>query len=149
MYELSSLIVKHMAIVPWDPFRDLEKFFEDEDFFPVIPLRRSSFPAVDVSEDDKNIYVEMPLAGAKPNDVEIEVEDNILTVKGKTEEEKEEKKKNYWMKEVRKGAFERAIVLPSEVKAEKATTELKNGMLKIVLPKVEVKKTKKVQVKFK
>lgn len=138
-----------MAIIPWEPFQDLEKFFEDEDLFPVIPLRKSGFPAVDVSEDEKNVYVEMPLAGVKPSDVEISVEDNILTAKGKIEEEKEEKKKNYWMKEIRKGAFERVVTLPTEVKAEKAATELKNGMLKITLPKVEVKKAKKVQVKVK
>ncbi|HOK35095.1 MAG TPA: Hsp20/alpha crystallin family protein [Candidatus Pacearchaeota archaeon] len=138
-----------MAIIPWEPFQDLEKFFEDEDFFPVIPLRRGGFPAVDVSEDENSVYVEMPLAGVKPTDVEISVEDNILNVKGKIEEEKEEKKKNYWMKEIRKGAFERAVTLPTEVKAEKATAESKNGMLKITLPKSEVKKAKKVQVKVK
>jgi len=115
----------------------------------VIPLRRGGFPAVDVSEDENSVYVEMPLAGVKPTDVEISVEDNILNVKGKIEEEKEEKKKNYWMKEIRKGAFERAVTLPTEVKAEKATAESKNGMLKITLPKSEVKKAKKVQVKVK
>jgi HSP20 family protein len=91
----------------------------------------------------------MPVAGVKPADVEISVEDNILTVKGKTEEEKEEKKKNYWRKEVRKGEFERAVSLPTEVKAEQAKAEFKNGMLKVSLPKTEVKKTKKVQVKVK
>ncbi len=138
-----------MAIVPWEPFRDLDRFFEDEDFFPVIPMRRGDFPAVDVSDDEKNVYVEMPVAGVKPSDVEIAVEDEVLTVRGKTEEEKEEKKKNYWKKEIRKGEFERAVLLPSEVKAEQAKAEFKNGMLKVTLPKKEVKKSKKVQVKVK
>jgi len=138
-----------MAIIPWEPFRDLDKFFEDEDFFPVIPIRRGDFPAVDMSEDEKNVYVEMPVAGVKPSDVEIVVENEVLTVKGKTEEEKEEKKKNYWRKEIRKGEFERSVLLPSEVKADQAKAEFKNGMLKVILPKKEVKKSKKVQVKVK
>ncbi len=138
-----------MAIIPWEPFRDLDKFFEDEDFFPVIPMRRTDFPAVDIAEDEKNVYVEMPVAGVKPSDVEISVEDEVLTVKGKTEEEKEEKKKNYWKREIRKGEFERAVLLPSEVKAQQAKAEFKNGMLKVTLPKKEVKKSQKVQVKVK
>ena len=138
-----------MAIIPWEPFRDLDKFFADEDFFPVIPIRRGDFPAVDVSEDEKNVYVEMPVAGVKPSDVGIVVENEGLTVKGKTEEEKEEKKKNYWRKEIRKGEFERSVLLPSEVKADQAKAEFKNGMLKVILPKKEVKKSKKVQVKVK
>jgi HSP20 family protein len=138
-----------MAIIPWEPFRNLDKFFEEEDLFPVIPVRKTVFPAVDISEDEKNVYIEMPLVGVKPEDVEISVEDNVLTAKGKTEEEKEEKKKNYWRKEIRKGAFERAVTLPAEVKSEKAKAESKNGMLKITLPKVEAKKTKKVRVKVK
>lgn len=138
-----------MAIIPWEPFRGMERFFEDEDWLPVVPFRNIKGAEVDVYETDKDVVVEMPLAGVKPEDVEINVEDNVLTAKGETKEEKEEKKRNYWRKEIRRGAFERVVTLPVEVKADKAAAECENGMLKIVLPKTEVKKVKKVGVKIK
>jgi len=139
-----------MALIPWEPLRDVEKFFdEDWDFMPLIPFKGANLPPVDVSRDKKNVYVEMPLAGFKPEDVEISVEENVLTVKGKTKEKKEEKKKNYSRQEIRKGAFEKSVVLPSDVKENKAVAEFKDGMLNIVLPKAAAKKTKKVEVKVK
>jgi len=139
-----------MALIPWEPLRDLERFLEEEwEFLPVIPFRGVNVPPVDISQDEKNVYVEMPLAGVKPEDVEITIEDNVLTVRGETKEEKEEKKKNYWRREIRKGKFERSVILPVEVKADKAKAESVNGMLKITLPKVKVKKVKTIKVKVK
>jgi HSP20 family protein len=139
-----------MAIIPWEPFRNLDKFFEEDwDLLPVIPFKGIKVPEVDIYQTDKDVVVEMPLAGVKPEDVEISVEDNILTAKGKTEEEKEEKKKNYYRKEIRKGAFERSVALPVEVKGERTKADSQNGMLKITLPKVKAKKSKKIQVKVK
>lgn len=140
-----------MAIIPFRPFRDLERFFEGEDWdiFPVVPFRGVKVPQVDVYQTDKEVVVEMPLAGVKPEDVDISVEDNVLTVRGETKEEKEEKRRNYWRKEIRKGAFERLVTLPTEVKGEKAIADSKNGILKITLPKVKVKKVKKVKIKVK
>ena len=83
-----------MAIIPFEPFRDMDKFFgEDWDFLPVVPFRGVKVPEVDVYQTDKDVIVEMPLAGVKPEDVDITVEDNILTAKGKIKEEKEEKKR--------------------------------------------------------
>jgi len=138
-----------MAITPWEPLRDIDKFFdEDWDFMPVIPFRGKHSPQVDVFQDKKNVYVEMPLAGVKPEDVEISVEDDVLTVSGKTEEKKEEKQKDYIRKEIRKGVFERTVVLPSKVKENKADAEFKNGMLKIVLPRAAEAKKKKLKVKI-
>lgn len=139
-----------MAIIRWEPFRELDKFFEEDwDFMPLIPVKGSNVLPVDVSEDKDNVYVETPLVGVKPEDVEVSVEDNVLTIKGKSEEEKEEKKRNYYRKEIRKGSFERTVSLPAEVKAAKAVAEAKNGILKITLPKIEAKKTKTVKVKVK
>jgi len=139
-----------MAIIPWRPFRDFDRFFEEDwDVFPMVPFRGIKVPAVDVYQTDKEVIVETSLVGVKPEDVEISVEDDILTIKGKSKEEKEEKKRNYWRKEIRKGAFERSIALPTKVKGGKAVAESKDGMLKITLPKVKVKKAKKVKVKVK
>lgn len=139
-----------MAIIPWEPLRDLDKFFdEDWDFMPLIPVKGSNILPVDISEDKENVYVETPLMGLKPEDIEILVEDNVLTIKGRREEEKEEKKRNYYRKEIKKGSFERTLTLPTEVKAGKTVAEASNGMLKITLPKAEVKRTKAVKVKVK
>lgn len=139
-----------MALIPWEPLKEFEKFFEEElEFIPVLPFRAPRIPEADVYETDKEVVVEMPLAGVKPEDVEISVKDNLLTVKGETKEEKEEKKKNYFKKEIKRGRFERTLSLPTEVKAEKATAESINGILKIVLPKVKVTKPKVIKVKVK
>ena len=139
-----------MAIIPFEPFRDMDKFFEEDwDFLPVVPFRGVKIPEVDIYQTDKDVIVEMPLAGVKPEDVDITVEDNILTAKGKIKEEKEEKKKNYYKKEIRKGSFERSVTLPVEIKREKASAKSENGMLIITLPKVKVEKPKRIQVKIK
>lgn len=139
-----------MALIPWEPLKDLEKFFEEDwDFMPVIPVKGMNVPPMDISEDKDNVYVELPLVGVKPENVEVSVEDNVLTVRGKSEEEKEEKKRNYYRKEIKKGSFERSITLPAEVKAAKAEAEAKDGILKIVLPKVAKKEARKVKVKVK
>jgi len=139
-----------MAIIRWRPFGGLDKFSEEDwDAFPVTPFRGIKIPEVDVYQTNKDVVVEIPLAGVKAEDVNISVEDDVLTVKGESKEEKEEKKRNYWRKEIRKGAFERSIPLPTKVKGEKAVAESRDGMLKITLPKVEVKKVKKIAVKVK
>mgnify|MGYP005839561179 CR=1 FL=1 len=139
-----------MAIISWEPLKDIDRFFEEDwDFMPVIPFRGKYSPQVDISQDNKNVYVEMPLAGVKPEDVEISVEDNVLTVKGKSEEEKEEKKKDYVRKEIRKGFFERSVSLPVKVKEDKAEAGFENGMLKILLPKAIERKMKKIKIKVK
>jgi len=139
-----------MALVRWEPFKDLEKFFEEDwDLFPVVPLRGVRIPEVDVYEEKGNIVVEVPLPGIKPDEIDVSLEDKTLRIKGEKKETKEEKNRNYFRKEVRKGAFERVITLPAEVKAKEAKAEMKDGILKITLPKVEKEKAKTIRVKVK
>ena len=122
-----------MTLKKWDPFRDfIERFFE-EDIFPV----RVSSLATDVYETDKDVVVEMNVPGFKKENIKISFQDGYLKVEGKTEEEKEEKERNYWRKEIRKGSFVRVIPLPREVDIKKAKASLKDGVLKISLPKIE------------
>lgn len=138
-----------MAIIRWRPFRDFDRFFEEDwETSPMVPSRGVKFPDVDIYQTDKNVVVEMPLAGVKPEDVDISVENDILIVKGESKEEKEEKKKTYWKKEIRRGSFERSVALPTEVKGQRADAESKDGMLRITLPKAKPKKAKKVKVKM-
>ena len=139
-----------MALIRWEPFRDLEKFFEEDvDLFPMIPLKGVKIPEIDLYEEKGNIVVETPLPGVKPEEVNISIEDKVLKIKGEKKETKEEKKRNYFRKEVKKGAFERVINLPEEVKAKEAKAEMKDGVLKVILPKVKKENLKKIRVKVK
>lgn len=124
-----------MAIIKWNPFREIERFFE-EDLIPMVPtfFTSSDFP-VDIYEEDNNLVVEVALAGVQPENVEVKVEDNRLKIQGKVEEKKETKEENYWRREIRRGNFQKIITLPYQVEADKANAQFKDGMLKIVLPK--------------
>ncbi|MEM4348334.1 MAG: Hsp20/alpha crystallin family protein [Candidatus Anstonellaceae archaeon] len=138
-----------VGLVRWKPFHDfgLERFFEDD--FPFFP-GRSGFTdlATDVYDDGNNIVVKMNAPGFQGDAIDITFEGNYLKVTGQRKEEKEEKQKNYYCKEIHSGSFERLIRLPTAVKAEKAEAEYKDGVLKIVVPKEEPKGTKvKVKVK--
>lgn len=134
-----------MAIIKWEPFGDVDRFFEE---FPAISFPKMGLDlAVDVYEDENNIIAEMNLPGIEPEKVDVTVEDNYLRVRGSREEKKEEKKKHYYSKEIRRGSFERAVRLPNLVQKDKVKAEYKDGILKITLPKAAGEKAKKIQIK--
>jgi len=139
-----------MAIIPWKPFDELDRFFSDEDWFlPVLP-RFQAGPVMDVYETDKNVVAEVNLPGIDPEKVDVSVKNRVLRVSGSSEEKTEEKKKGYWRKEIRKGSFERAVRLPSEVQEDKVDATYEKGVLKIVIPKTKAKVAeKKVKIKVK
>lgn len=104
-------------------------------------------PNVDVYEKDNNLVVEVDLPGFRPEDIEIEIKNNNLIIRGETKEEKERKEKNFWQKERKYGKIQRTINLPLAVNEEKAEAEFKDGVLKIILPKKEEDKGKKINIK--
>jgi HSP20 family protein len=117
----------------WEPLREfIEKFFEEDFDFTISPRL-----ATDVYETDKDLVVEMQVPGFKKEDIKISFQDDYLKVEGKAEEEKEEKEKNYWRKEIRRGSFVRVIPLPRKVDPKKAKASFKDGVLKVSLPKIE------------
>jgi len=165
-----------MPIIPWKPFWDMDKWFEEEEpeewfeehpFFSPrrfarefarprwgllrrleeIPMART--PRMDVYEDNGNVVVEVELPKIDPKNIDIEVKDNILKLEAKTEEKKEEKKKGYYKKEISSGFFKRILPLPVEVVGEKAEADYKDGILKITIPKAKPKKEEKKGVKIK
>lgn len=127
-----------MSIIPWSPLLDtfdsLEKGFAN------------FLPAMDVYEENDNVVVEATLAGIKPEDVNINVHEDVLTIEGKRETSSEVDEKNYYRKEVRSGSFHRAIALPSSVQADKAEANFENGLLKIILPKEMQSKSKNIKI---
>lgn len=90
--------------------------------------------SVDVYLEEKNVVVISAIAGVKPADIEIVVDKDILTIKGKREKEKDADKRNYLHQECFWGSFSRTILLPSEVKTDTIKANFKNGILSIILP---------------
>ena len=137
-----------MSLIKWTPFfsdDEMDKAFGD--FLPAVRGDQFGFtPAVDMYEDKDNIIVETQLAGIDPEKVDISVEDNVLCLKGESEKKSEVDDKNYYRKEIRRGAFYRSIALPTKVDSEKAIATNEGGMLKIVIPKAPELKAKKIQI---
>ena len=128
-----------------DPFQEFDRFFEDNSM-----LNNNGFiPALDVYQDNDNVIVETPLPGINPQDVNISVENDVLTIEGKVEKKSEVDEKDYYRKEVRVGGFHRAIALPSSVNGENANAEYKDGILKIIIPKEERAKPKQIKISSK
>lgn len=139
-----------MPIIPWKPFSDLDRLFEDDDWFlPVIPRWGGIKPAMDIYETDKDVIAEISIPDFDPEKVDVSVKDGVLTVSGRMDEQKEEKDKGYWKKEIRKGSFERIIRLPVTVKEDAVEATYEKGILKIKMPKIKPKPTAKIKIKVK
>ncbi len=142
-----------MSLTPWKPFfesfDDIEKYFGED--FSLMDLRRGDgfIPAIDVYTEKNNLVVEVPLAGIDPKDVEVTIENNVLTIKGKSEKKTEVDEKNYYRKEMRHGSFYRSIALPEAVEGDEAKAEAENGMLKVMLPKAKKSVVKGTSVPIK
>jgi len=104
-------------------------------------------PSLDLSETEKAVEVRMDLPGITAKDIDVQVSDNVLTVSGKREEEKEEKGRTYHRVERSYGGFSRSVTLPCAVKESEVAAEYHDGVLKITMPKTEEAKTHKIQVK--
>ena len=104
-------------------------------------------PAIDIINDEKNMYIKADVAGIDEKDINVTVQDNILTISGeRTEEQNESKNSTFTLLERKKGSFSRSILLPDGVKAENVKAELKNGVLTITLPKGKPVETKKIKI---
>ena len=104
--------------------------------------------SIDVYQTPDEIIVEAPIAGVKPEDLDIDITNESVTVKGKREKDIRIKEEDYYYQECYWGKFSRSVVLPQEVDAEKAEASLKNGVLTVVLPKLNRQKSKKIKVKL-
>ncbi len=143
-----------MSLIRWDPFDELaslresmEKLFEE---FTTPRLRAATPsvwpPAVDVYETATDVVVRAELPGIDPKDVEIQVTEDTLTIKGQHKTEQEEKGRNYYMRELRSGSFVRTLTLPGNVQSDQAKAAYKNGILEICVPKSERVRPKTVKV---
>ncbi len=101
---------------------------------------------VDVYQDKDNIVVQSTVAGVNPEDLEINITNESVTVKGKRERTEKIEEKDYFYQECFWGKFSRSIILPEEIDPDKSTATLKNGVLTIRMPKLNRKKAKKLKV---
>ena len=152
----------------WRPFeslrRDVYRLFEDFDRDLRRPLRRSAFDvepfwrrqlkwggalAVDVVETGNAYELAADLPGIDEKNIEVKLAQGGLTIKGEKQEEKEEKKKDYYLHERQIGSFERHFALPEGVDTDKIEASFKNGVLTVRLPKKPeaIKPEKKIEVK--
>ena len=131
----------------WDPFEEMEDMMNRLPALSGRSMQKAFVPAMDVYENKNAVIVEAPLAGIKPEEVEVSVEKGVLTLQGQTKKEHEVDDKNYYRKEVRNGSFFRQVALPVPVKEDKVVAEFEDGILKITCPKAEPSQAKKINVK--
>jgi HSP20 family protein len=103
--------------------------------------------SIDVFQTPKAIVVKSTIAGVKPDDIDISINNDMLTIRGKREHQEEIKEADYLFRECYWGSFSRSIILPVEVEAEKIEAELENGVLTVTLPKA--RPTKQISIKVK
>jgi HSP20 family protein len=131
----------------------MDKLFEESFVGPqwrsLWSAEGASTLAMDVYETDETLVVTAPVPGLKPEEVEITIVGNTLTVQGETKAEQREEKGNYIRQEVRYGSFQRSMALPVDVQADKADAVFENGMLKLTLPKTEQVKPKSIKINVK
>lgn len=120
----------------WEPFAELaelrgrfDRLFED-----VGDGERAWSPSIDVERDNGNLVVRADVPGIDPEQVKVQVEDDILTVFGEHEERKEQKDRHYLRRERRYGSFRRSMALPPGVDAEKITAKTHDGVVEVTIP---------------
>lgn len=118
-------------------FEDFFGNFQNMGLWPTSFEKSDFLPRIDVSESDKEIHVNAELPGMTEKDIEVTLENNVLTVKGEKKQEEERKERNYYHVERRYGSFYRNIPIPGEVDTEKIEASFKNGVLNIIVPKKE------------
>jgi HSP20 family protein len=143
-------------IVRWDPFAELDEMRHrmDRIFSDFRPTRLALdattemgyFP-IDVAETDEAFQVKAALPGLKPEEVEVQIHGDTVTIKGESREEEEEKGKNWLRRERRYGVFARTFSLPTGIDADKATADFRDGVLVLGLPKSEASRPKTIKVK--
>ncbi|PIE05072.1 MAG: heat-shock protein Hsp20 [Spirochaetales bacterium] len=138
----------------WNSMKNLQQEINalfDDDFFPASTglFDRTYSPAVDVIENENNYLIRCELPGLSSEDIDVQVADNVLTVKGEKKARNEESEKRWYKKESWYGSFQRTISMPSGVDAAGIKGELENGILKVTLPKKEEMKPRQISVNVK
>lgn len=143
-------------LIRWEPARDMmtlreamDQLFNDAFTRPLGGAALTQAPAIDLYQDSDKVVVKASLPGFKPEDVQISVTGDVLTLRGEYKHENDQKEKTYHLREQHYSSFERSVRLPSEIQADKANADFENGILTISLPKAESVKPRMVTINAK
>lgn len=151
---------KSTDVVPRTSTGSLFSFDEFDSFFEDFLSRRwprlsdwnfpssleKGFPKVDIIDHDSEVEVHAALPGVNKEDLEVTINDQTITIRATTKEEKKEEGK-YFRREITRGEFQRTLSLPDNVDNEKANASFKDGILKVIIPKTEKSKRKSIEIK--
>ena len=140
----------------WEPMREMmtlreamNHLFDDAFTRPLSISAVSAMPAIDLYQTDDEIVVKAALPGIKPDEVQISVTGDVLTLRGEFKRQEEQKEATWHIREQRSGIFERSVMLPTEVQTDKSKADFENGILTISLPKAEAVKPRTISIKAK
>jgi HSP20 family protein len=143
-------------LIRWDPLQEMsevrslmDRAFDD--FFSRSPITYDGIGSIDINllQTDDDVIVKASIPGVKPEDINISISGDTLTLQGEVKEDEEYKDANYHMREMRQGSFSRAMTLPVKVDSDKAKAEFENGILCLTMPKAEEVKPKTITIKAK
>jgi len=138
-----------MTIIRWDPFREMTSLQSRVDRLAdsLWPGRPESWvPTVDVFDTAEAVVLKAELPGMKIADIQIEVDDNVLTIKGERSFEEKVDEERYYRVERRYGSFQRSLALPQGVKADDIDATYEDGILEVTVPKSEAVKPRRIEV---
>jgi len=148
-----------MSMIRWEPFKELmslrqamDRLFEESFVRPSRLLglfSEEAMPPIDMYQTAKEVVVKAALPGVKPDEVDVAITGDTLSIKGETKAIEEVKREDYVYQEHRYGAFSRSIKLPSDLKTDKAEATFENGILTLTIPRAEEAKPKTIKVKTK
>jgi HSP20 family protein len=145
-----------MTMQRWEPLSEMvtlrnamDRLLEDSFVSPSVFLKANEggILPLDIYQTKDDVVVKASLPGYKPEEVDISLTGDTLTIKGEHKEEEEVEEGEYWLKERRYGTFSRTMTIPVEVKGDKAEAAFENGVLTLTLPKAEEVKPKQIKVK--
>ncbi len=146
-----------MELVRWQPLSDMvslreamDRLFEERFAWPAHTAMHGfetlGLP-IDMYQTDEAVVVKATVPGVKPDEIDISITGDTLTIKGETKAEEKVEKENYFRRERRYGTFTRTVVLPDAVETDKAEAAFEDGVLTLTIPKAEEIKPKQIKVK--
>lgn len=145
-----------MSLIRWDPFREMislreaiDRLFEESFVRPRgwLEAERVMSVPLDIYEEGDDLIVKATVPGVKPEDLNVQIQNNVLSISGETKEERERKDVGYHLREHRYGRFERSVTLPYAVQVDKAEATFEHGVLRLKLPKAEEVRGRRIEVK--
>jgi len=143
-----------MSMIRWEPFSELmslrqamDRLFEDSMVTPSRSFGAAVTMPMDVYQTDNEVVVKTGLSGVKPEDVEITITGDTLSIRGEKKADEKVKREDYIYQEHRYGSFSRTVTLPGGLDSSKAEASFENGVLTLTIPKSEQVKPKQIKVK--